>query len=179
MTTSAPRVECERHHTVLPVSDILAAVEFYTKKLGFFVGFTSGEPPTFAGINLGKVQLFLQQGTSFPAGCSMYFVVDDADGLHEFHRANGVEILVPPGDREYGIRDYTVRDLNGYELVFGHHLFNTGPALRIERVEVPVRLEKRLAGLLHDLAEHKRMSLDSCLEEILLHTCEPLGDGVA
>jgi hypothetical protein len=44
---------------------------------------------------------------------------------------------------------------------------------------VPVRLEKRLAALLHDLAEHKRMSLTSCLEEILLHTNEPLGDGVA
>jgi len=46
-------------------------------------------------------------------------------------------------------------------------------------VDVPVRLEKRLAALLHDLAEHKHMSLNSCLEEILLHTNEPLGDGVA
>jgi len=42
-----------------------------------------------------------------------------------------------------------------------------------------VRLEKRLAALLHDLAAHKRMSLSSLLEEILLHTNEPLGDGVA
>lgn len=49
----------------------------------------------------------------------------------------------------------------------------------IERVEIPVRLEKRLAALLYDLAEHKRMSLTGCLEEILLHTCEPIGDGVA
>jgi hypothetical protein len=46
-------------------------------------------------------------------------------------------------------------------------------------VEISVRLEKRLAALLHDLASHKRMSLTSCLEEILLHTCEPFGDGVA
>jgi hypothetical protein len=46
-------------------------------------------------------------------------------------------------------------------------------------VDVPVRLEKRLAALLEDLARHKRMSLSSCLEEILLHTNEPLGDGVA
>ena len=49
----------------------------------------------------------------------------------------------------------------------------------IERVDVPVRLEKRLALLLVDLAEYKHMSLSSCLEEILLHTNEPLGDGVA
>lgn len=35
-----------------------------------------------------------------------------------------------------------------------------------------------MAALLNDLAAHKRMSLTSCLEELLLHTCEPLGDGV-
>ena len=32
---------------------------------------------------------------------------------------------------------------------------------------------------LHDLAAHKRMTVSSLLEEILLHTNEPLGDGVA
>jgi hypothetical protein len=77
------------------------------------------------------------------------------------------------------LRDYTVRDLYGYRLAFGHRLLNVGPSLNIERVDVRVRLEKRLAAVLHDLAEHKQMSLNSCLEEILLHTCEPLGDGIA
>ena len=42
-----------------------------------------------------------------------------------------------------------------------------------------MRLEKRLAAALIDLAAWKRMSLTSCLEETLLHTFEPLGDGVA
>jgi hypothetical protein len=93
--------------------------------------------------------------------------------------SNGVDFVVPPGDREYGFRDYSVRDLHGYYLTFGHNLFNVGPPIPIERVDVPVRLEKRLAALLDDLAKHKRMTVDSCLEEILLHTNEPLGDGVA
>ena len=111
------------------------------------------------GVNLGQVQMFLEQGTPGPQGCSVYFVVDDADALCEFQRANGVEIVVPPEDRAYGLRDYSVRDLDGYRLSFGHRLLNAGPPLKIERVDVPVRLEKRLAALLHDLAEHKRMSL--------------------
>jgi len=105
----------------------------------------------------------------------VYFVVGNADDLYEFQRANGVEIVQEPGDREYGIRDYRVRDLDGYELAFGHHLFNAGEPIEIERVDVPVRLEKRLAALLHDLAEHKRMSVNSCLEETLLHTLEGVG----
>lgn len=180
MTTSVtPRVDCERHHTTLYVSDVLAAVDFYTNKLGFSLGFTWGDPPTMAGVNLDQVQVFLQQGAPNPQGCAMHFVVGDADELHEFHHANGVEIVTPPEDRPYGLRDYTVRDLHGYILDFGQHIYNVGPPVEIERVEVAVRLEKRLAALLHDLAAHKRMSLTSCLEEILLYTCEPLGDGVA
>lgn len=185
MTTPAarPNIECEQQHPELYVPDVLAAVSFYTKKLGFWQSFLWADPPdstpTMAGVNLGQVQMFLQQGTSHPQGCALYFVVGNADELFAFQQANGVEVLVPPGDRPYGLRDYRVRDLNGYNLSFGHHLFNAGPPIEIERVDVPVRLEKRLAALLYDLAEHKRLSLSSCLEEILLHTNEPFGDGVA
>ena len=83
-----------------------------------------------------------------------------------------MEIVEPIADRPYGLRDYFVRDLLGYYFSFGHHLFNVGPPIKIERVDVPVRLEKRLAALLLDLARHKRMSVNSCLEEMLLHTNE-------
>jgi catechol 2,3-dioxygenase-like lactoylglutathione lyase family enzyme len=170
-----PDVDCEQTHTGLPVSDVPAAAEFYTKKLGFKLAFTWGDPPSMAGVNLGNVQIFLEQGTPNPAGCSVYFVVSNADDLYEFQRNNGVEVVQEPGDREYGLRDYRVRDLHGYVLGFGQHLFNAGPPIAIERVEVPVRLEKRLAALLHDLAAHKRMTVNSCLEETLLHTLDGVG----
>lgn len=174
-TQAPPFVECEQIHAGLAVTDLTAAIDFYTKKLGFTLGFTWGEPPTFAGVNLGKTQMFLQKGTPDPKGCTVYFLVGDADQLYEFHRAQGVDVAMPIADREYGIRDYVVRDLNGYYLSFGHHLFNLGPPIKIERVEIPVRLEKRLASLLQELAEHKRMSINSCLEEILLHTNDGVG----
>ena len=179
MKNRAPQVDCERLHPTLVVSDVMAAVDFYTSKLGFSLGFVWGDPTTMAGVNLGDVQIFLGQGKPAPEGCAVNFVVGNADELYEFQHANGVEVADPPDDREYGLRDYTIRDLYGYHLSFGHYIYNTGPALEIERVAVPVRLEKRLAALLQDLAEHKHMTLNSCLEEILLHTNEPLGDGVA
>ncbi|HEU4880721.1 MAG TPA: VOC family protein [Longimicrobium sp.] len=174
-----PQVDCERVHPGLSVPDLQAAIDFYTQKLGFSLGFTSGEPLTFAAVNLGEVQLFFTQGAPSPEGCHVFFVVSDADALYAFHRAGGVEVVEEIADRAYELRDYAVRDLNGYQLVFGHYIYNAGPPIPIERVDVPVRLEKRLAALLHDLAAHKRMSVDSLLEEILLHTNEPLGDGVA
>jgi hypothetical protein len=48
-------------------------------KLGFWLAFAEGKPPTFAGVNLGDVQVFLERGTPSPQGCSLYFVVNDAD----------------------------------------------------------------------------------------------------
>ncbi len=176
-----PQIDCERVHPGLAVADVPAAVAFYTQRLGFSLGFTwGGEPPTFAGVNLGDVQVFLSQGTPGPDGCDVSFVVGNADELYEFHRAAGVEVLGEIGDRDYGLRDYTVRDLDGHRLGFGHYIYSMqGEPVTIQRVDVPVRLETRLAALLHDLAAHKRMTVDSLLEEILLHTNEPLGDGVA
>jgi catechol 2,3-dioxygenase-like lactoylglutathione lyase family enzyme len=177
--TVGPQVECEQHHAGLSVSDVRKAVEFYTTKLGFAEGFLWGDPPTIAGVNLGQVQMFLEHGTPNPAGCSVYFVVGNADELYEFQRANGVDIVETPADQPWGMRAYRVRDLHGYSLGFGHRIYNTGPAVDIERVDVPLRLEKRLAAVLRDLADHKHMTLTSCLEETLLHTFEPFGDGVA
>ena len=39
------------------------------------------------------------------------------------------------------------------------------------------RIEKRLAALLQDLAEHQRMSLGEVLEETFLHTFEKVSAG--
>jgi hypothetical protein len=136
------------------------------------LGFLWVEPAWFAGITLGEVEIFLKEDTPAPNAGAVVFMVGDADALYEFHRANGVQVVEEIDDREYGIRDYAVKDLCGYRLVFGHHIYAVGPKIKIERVDVPVRLEKRPPGLLQDLAAHKRMTVGSSLEEILLHTNE-------
>lgn len=179
-TPTPPRVDCERVTPGVAVRDVQAAVDYYTKKLGFTLGFTWGDPVNIAGVNLGDVSMHLLLGTPKPDGAAAaFFVVGDADALYDYHRANGVDILIPIDDRDYGIRDYRVRDLNGHELGFGHYIYHAGPKIPIERVDVPVRLEKRLAALLTDLAAHKRMTLSSLMEETFLHTFEPYGDSVA
>src|SRR5687768_2092144 len=101
---AAPHVECEQHHPTLFVSDVLAAADYYVSKLGFSRGFSWGDPPTMVGVNLGGVSIHLAQGTPSPNGCSVYFVIGDADELYAFQRSNGAEILAPPEDRPYGLR---------------------------------------------------------------------------
>src|SRR4029079_16938740 len=106
---TVPQVECGQHYPTLAVSDVIAAAEFYTNKLGFTLGFTWGDPPVRAGVNLGDVSVHLALGTPNPQWCSLYCIVGAADELYEFHRAKVVEIVASPADRPWGLRDYKVR----------------------------------------------------------------------
>jgi len=179
--SAAPSVECTRLNPSLRVRDIVRAIEYYTTRLGFKIGFTWGEPVRFAGVTLGEVQIFLQPGDPGTVPGQVYFLVDDADALHDYQAANGVKVLRAPADQAYELRDYTVADLDSNELTFGHYKPSRAPALEIERVDVPVRLERRLAALFEELARHKGMTVGECLEETLLHSFEALdgSDGVA
>ncbi|MEM7316955.1 MAG: hypothetical protein AAF497_27810, partial [Planctomycetota bacterium] len=68
-------------------------------------------------------------------------------------------------------------------LRFGQSDFRFGDPVPIERVDLDVRIESRLARLLIDLAEHKQLTLAETLEETLLHSFEAVpgheGQGVA
>ena len=128
---SAPIVECDQLHAGLAVADLGAALDFYVNKLGFTVGFTwGGDPPTFAGVNLGNVQIFLSTGHAGGGGPPGRGVLS--------RRRRRCALRVPSGQRGrdrrtdrrpgYGIRDYAIRDLNGYYLSFGQH--STAPVRR-------------------------------------------------
>lgn len=176
-----PNVECDQQHPSVFVDDVQAAAEYYVEKLGFRLGFQWGDPVQMAGVNLGSVSIHLVPSSGVPSSnhAALYFVVGDADELYEFQLAQGARIQEPPADREYGLREFRVNDPYGNSIGFGHRLAGGGDPIEIERVDVPVRLEKRLAALLGDLAAHKKMSIGQCLEETLLHGFERLGEGVA
>ena len=108
--STPPQIECDRHHPTYQVSDVNATIDFYTNKLGFTLGFTWGEGPHMAGLNLGEVSIHVIRGKPNPEGHEVYFIVGDADELFEFQKNNGVEVLLPPTDQIYEIRDYRVRE---------------------------------------------------------------------
>jgi catechol 2,3-dioxygenase-like lactoylglutathione lyase family enzyme len=173
---SRPLVECEMVNPLLVVRDLPAALDFYTRKLGFTLDFTWEDPPTYAGVRLDRVQIHLMPGDP-GQGSAVNFVVDDVDGLYRFHAGQGVAVSGPPEDRPWGMRTYDARDPDGHWLGFGQHRFTLGEKLPIERVEVPVRLEKRMAAVLADLAEIKHQTISETLEETLCHTWEAFPDG--
>ena len=59
MRPARPLIECDQQHVSVFVTDFEAAVDCYTQKLGFTLAFKWGEPASFAGVNLDRVQIFL------------------------------------------------------------------------------------------------------------------------
>ena len=175
---------------ILNVSDIQESFAWFVK-LGWEKRWDWGDPPDFGAVGSGSYEIFLCedcQGGRGEAAVWLAIFVNDADAVHRHCLEQGIEVVTPPTDRPWNLREMAVRHPDGHVLRIGHgleeegegeHGHDHGPPLEIERVEVPLRLEKRLAGALRDLAAYKGMSLTSCVEETLLHTFERLGGGVA
>ena len=116
---------------VLLVKDVVKAAAHYTDKLGFRSERFWGEPPTFTIMWRDGVALMLNQvgaGDAFrPNGdydgrFSVYVDVRDADALHAEFAAKGADIVCPPDDQPYMMREFQVRDLDGHLLGFGHDI---------------------------------------------------------
>ena len=176
-------VEAIGLYPTLQVPDVTKAIEYYQQKLGFDLQFLWGEPPVHAGVNFGSVTFHFSEGTSNPDGFWLYLHVENLIDLYEMFRDNEVELLGEPEQMEWGMQEFNMKDLNGYRLRFGQSNPRHGDPVPVERVDVDVRLEKRLASLLADLAVHKEMSIAETLEETLLHSFEAMpnfeGQGVA
>lgn len=116
---------------VLLVRDVVKAAAYYTDKLGFTVERFWGEPPMFTIARRNGVSIMLNQvdaSDSFrPNGAydgrfSVYIDVDDADALHAEVAAKGADIVCPPEDQPYMMREFQVRDLDGHLLGCGHDI---------------------------------------------------------
>lgn len=111
---------------VLPVDDLAEAVAFYTDRLGFEDHFTWGDPAYFAIVRRGPgvaIHLSEREDTSEKLQPrTVYIFVSDVDSIYQEYKARGVEILDPPQDYDYGMRELEVRDSSGHFLVFGQGL---------------------------------------------------------
>ncbi|PSK92448.1 VOC family protein [Taibaiella chishuiensis] len=107
---------------VFHVSDLEAAIAYYTEVLGFSPDFRYGG---YAGLQFGKVLLHLsdagEQGLKRPVGGGHVCVFcDEVDDYHRDIMSKGAHVLVAPADRPYGMRDFALEDKDGNVLVFGH-----------------------------------------------------------
>ncbi len=112
-------------YTVLIVSDLDRALDFYIDILGIPLGHRSGG---YAQLRTGPTRLALytreamQQtlGREITApdpsapGFEIGFIVDDVDAVYADFVERGAEAAVPPTDRDWGQRTAYLRDPDGH-----------------------------------------------------------------
>lgn len=131
ITASQARQQHDQFYSlqpVLTVLDVKATAEYYRDQLEFTIDWLYGDPPTHGAVSRGEwtvegAHLQLSQTADDITPCSsvtLYiFVGPDIDRLYERYRAHGVHIESKIASYPWGMREFTVKDCNGYRLCFG------------------------------------------------------------
>ncbi len=99
-----------------PLDDVPRGVDHYVKVLGFTINHAQDD---LGVMDRDQVRILLVRrhaGRPGPAACCVY--VRDADALHAELLGRGADVLGAPVSRPWGLRDFTVRDLEGNEITF-------------------------------------------------------------
>lgn len=117
-----PSLQLNGSEAIFAVADVIATIRFYRDVLGFESEWIWGEPATFGGVRWAGIHVMfcLQPDLAGKVeGHQHGFFLDDIDALHELHRSRGAPIIQPIDNKPWGVREYVVRDPNGYHLRFG------------------------------------------------------------
>jgi GNAT superfamily N-acetyltransferase/catechol 2,3-dioxygenase-like lactoylglutathione lyase family enzyme len=133
-----------RSTAVLAVADVRETVTFYRDRLGFAERWLWGDPPTFGCIGAGPIEVFLARQPGLAGrveGHQHFFWTEDVDALHEQHVAAGAPIVEPIENKPWNVREYAVRDCNGYELRFAGPAGYERPVTATDALPVDVRID--------------------------------------
>lgn len=115
---------------ILPATHVKETTTFYRDKLGFEVDFI-WESPAYGSVRRGDVVIEFGEGRKTFAGCGVCFIrVANADAVYDEFRSKGIELVGDLGDRDYGSRDFRIKDNNGNTLIIGHALENQDALLK-------------------------------------------------
>lgn len=128
---------------MLTSRDVKSAIAYYRDTLGFHLetAWPSEEKPMWASVQLNgqtimlsceasdgqdcegsEAELWLTNTDAFRkaagGGVITYFPVEDVDAYHKEIGARGAKTFGEPKDQFYGIRDFPVRDYDGYIISF-------------------------------------------------------------
>ncbi|MGB0910330.1 MAG: glyoxalase superfamily protein [Nitrospirales bacterium] len=109
-------------NAVFHVSDLEKSLKFYTENLGFKVDFKFGDPATYAGMSLGKLYLHLSSSYPYKNNTGhghIYIIFNEVDEIFSNLEKAGVEFFSKIDDRDYGMRDFAVKDPDGNQIGIG------------------------------------------------------------
>jgi hypothetical protein len=108
---------------VIATSDVLGTVRYFEQTLGFQQQWIWGDPPVYAGVRAGGALLYVTHDPELASTIrerrlspDIFLWVSDIDGVYAHHRASRAEITEELTERPWGVRQYVVREPNGYFL---------------------------------------------------------------
>jgi uncharacterized glyoxalase superfamily protein PhnB len=108
---------------VIGTTDVTGTVRYFEQTLGFKQQWSWGEPPVYAGVKAGGAMVYIGHDPELAGAIQekhltpdIFLWVTEIDNIYLQHRANGAEIAEELAERPWGVRQYTVREPNGYLL---------------------------------------------------------------
>jgi uncharacterized glyoxalase superfamily protein PhnB len=113
----------------LAVRNMKQTIQFYRDSLGFKMGmaFPDADNPEYADLSKDGMVLMcisaknvgIGSKQKLGIGVNLYMQIDgDIDEYYSELKNKSVKMVVDIKDEPYGIRDFTVEDINGYKLTF-------------------------------------------------------------
>jgi uncharacterized glyoxalase superfamily protein PhnB len=105
------------------VPDVAAAIEWYTS-IGFTLGLSNEEDGqvNWASLSYQGSEIMLnaggKPGSAGRREVDLYIHTDNVDDLFERLKSQG-PVVEGPHDTFYGMREFIIRDINGFWLTFG------------------------------------------------------------
>lgn len=119
--------EILRARSVLAVQQLERSRRHYVEVLGFTEDPISAHGWAFLSkdafhLMLGECRDEVAAGSTGNHSWYIHLLVDDVDRYHQEVRSRGAEILTPPTDRVYGLREFTLRTPDGHRLMIGQSI---------------------------------------------------------
>ena len=114
---------------IFPVQDVATTVKYYIENLGFEVNGVWGNP-AYGSVKRDQVVIEFGEGRKDHVGSGVCIIhVENADHIYNELKSKNVEFVGDFSDREYGNKDFRVKDNNGNILIIGHSLKNQNELL--------------------------------------------------
>ncbi len=109
---------------ILPATNVHDTAKFYEEKLGFQIEGIWNDPP-YAVVARDQTIIEFGEGRKKYAGTGVCVIfVNDVDAVHHEYSGKDIEFVGDIADREYGSRDFRVKDNNGNILIFSSPIIN-------------------------------------------------------
>jgi hypothetical protein len=123
-------VKFKRIAPQIVVPDVVSTAEYYRDELGFKILGYFADPPVFAMVERGDVEIHFgkaDEGSSVQVnetlrrglGNDLYIWVSDIDSMFDELSTKNVQILEGPVRRVYDCVEIVIKDCNGFQIVFG------------------------------------------------------------